>query len=146
MGALIFWGVVLLIICGCGWWYRYTKISEMADRFGLDKGDLMMKDVFGADGAVDRELATVALERAEEVNRRADREAAARRRQEANRRQEAERAEAERAKQTLTNEVTIKPADRPREVRLQELMDLETRGLITPEIAATRRNEILDEI
>jgi hypothetical protein len=144
MGAAIFWGVVLLAILVGGWWYRYTKIKEMADLFGLDKGDLMLKDIFGHEGAVEQELATVAFTRAEEANRRADSEAATRRRDEA-KRKAAER-EAELAKQAVASQAALQGTDRPRDVRLQELNDLEQRGLITTEVAAARRAEILGEI
>jgi hypothetical protein len=45
-----------------------------------------------------------------------------------------------------TSEVFIKPAQRPLEVRLQELRDLEEKGLIAADEAAARRRAILDEL
>jgi hypothetical protein len=43
-------------------------------------------------------------------------------------------------------EVFIKPAERPREVRLQEIQDLVAKGLVSADEAAGRRKAILDEV
>jgi hypothetical protein len=142
MTMIAFWIVVLVVIIVGGWWWRYQHVKDMANQFGLDPGDLMMKDIFGSEGAVERELATVALDRANAANRRAEREARERRASEERQR----RLEQERHRAIQTTEVSIKPADRPRPARLSELNELEAQGLITPDVAAARRSEILKEI
>jgi sRNA-binding protein len=138
---IAFWIVLLIVLMVGGWWWRYRQVKDMADRFGLDAGSLMAKDLFGADGAVERELAEVALNRSEEANRRLDRERSARQKS------DQQRDAAERARLVAAaSEVKIVPAVRPREVRLQELTDMASKGVITAEEAATRRAEILKEI
>lgn len=133
--------ILLVVILVGGWTWRYFKVRDMANEFGLDTADLMIKDVFGSEGAVERELAATALSRSQETHRQLDRERAARLKA------EEQRLADERARvAAATAEVSIKPADRPREARLQELDSLAKQGLITAEEAAARRQAILDEI
>jgi sRNA-binding protein len=138
---IAFYIVLLVVLLVGGWWWRYLKVKDMADRFGLDTGELMVKDILGGDGAVERELAEVALSRSEEANRQMNRERAARQKAE-QQRQAADHARLASA----AAEVSIQPATRSVEVRLAELDKLAKQGLVTADEAAARRIEILKEI
>jgi hypothetical protein len=140
--------IIFSIIIVGGFTWRYIHIRNLAERHGLDPADLFLTDTFGAEGAVERRLAETALERSAEANRQLERERSRRRKEDEQRAKEVQaRMAADQARLTAAAaEVSIKPADRPREVRLHELQDLSEKGLITPDEAAARRAEILDEL
>jgi sRNA-binding protein len=135
------WVILVIVLIVGGWTARYFQVKNLADRHGLDTADLMMKDLFGSAGAVDRELAEVALKRSEETNRRLDRERAARQKAE-----QQQRAAEQQRLASAAAEVSIQPANRPVAARLADLDGLVKQGLITADEAKALRAEILKEV
>ncbi len=142
------WFIVLILIMVAGWAWRYFYVKGLAERHGLDTGELMLKDIFGSDGAVERELAEVALDRSEETNRQLNRERAARQKAEQKQQETEQRRVADEQTRlaAAAAEVSIQPAARSVQVRLADLDGLAKQGLITADEAAARRAEILKEV